>query len=71
VKGGGAALAALSGNDVPRTTFLSKWECALRIRDGGISKIVKDARARPEDPVRNRLPGYAEPRSEVVFLCLP
>ena len=65
-------MAALSGNEVLRIVFvLSEWECARRIRHGGVSEIVKDTGAGPEDQIRERLPRHAEARSEVVFLRMP
>ena len=50
---------------------LNIWKCAGRIRHCGVSKVVKDAGAGPEDQIRERLPGYAEPRSKIVFLRMP
>jgi hypothetical protein len=50
---------------------LNVWECARPIRHSGVSEVVKDAGAGPQDQIRERLPGHAEPRSEIVFLRMP
>ena len=41
------------------------------IRHVGVSEVVKDAGAGSEYQIRERLPGHAEARSEIVFLRMP
>lgn len=44
------------------------WERTCPIRDGRVTEVVEDARARPDDQTWTRVPGDSKARSEVMLL---